>query len=198
MSSYAQPIIPPEVEAIRKTVELLTSAVGPMDAIEALEGGQRPVTEYEAQNRLLMIGNLAAQSRSRDDQFQIATRIAESSVKFLIKRQNERVRQAELSFNWTLILFVLGSILLLGGLACALAGLIKAAVLTVAGGVLSKIIAGVMLKLYREANSRLDKVKINLPKLQIMLLTLQQSAASKNNEDAGENIHIALAALRRM
>ena len=55
--------IPPEVELIRAIVDMLVDSVGPIDAAVGLRVLEHPLPgsagDYDAHNRLLMIGNNA-------------------------------------------------------------------------------------------------------------------------------------------
>jgi hypothetical protein len=70
----------------------------------------------------------------------------------------ERLRQARLSFNLTLTLFVTSSIISIVGIALLFLGKVPEGTVTTAGGLASNIVSVRCLKLNKETNDRLDEI----------------------------------------
>jgi hypothetical protein len=70
----------------------------------------------------------------------------------------ERLRQARLSFNLTLTLFVTSGIISIVGIALLFLGKVPEGTVTTAGGLASNIVSLRCLKLNKETNDRLDEI----------------------------------------
>jgi hypothetical protein len=70
----------------------------------------------------------------------------------------ERLRQARLSFNLTLILTAASGLVALGGIGLFFTGRLTEGAVTTAGGFATNIVSVRCLQLTKEANDRLDRI----------------------------------------
>jgi TRADD-N domain-containing protein len=104
-----------------------------------------------------------------------------SAQKFEEHRRNERLRQARLSFNAALSLLVFGILIVLGGVLMLFQNHVTSGLLSSGAGVVSNMVSAVLFKFNRDANDRLDKIKVNLAKIE----TLGTAIAAIEKVDAG-------------
>jgi hypothetical protein len=192
--------------AFHAIVEFCVDAVGhqetarALDAIDTLSREEWRLGSSERRTQLLVNVHVqrAHQQSDPNERKEVTRRRARDMEKFLEDKRRERLRQSIICFNVTLALIIVILVLLIAGLICAAFGMIEVDVISAIAGVIATAITGMLFKLCRDANDRLDKIKVNLIKVNVMLMTVDHLGYFSYPEREIQGISDLANALRKM
>jgi len=87
--------------------------------------------------------------------------------------RQERLRQANLSFNVAVVLTLFGAIVIFSGLILAYAGLLSAGIALSGIGGFLEVVSTVLFKFNKDTNDRLDDVMLDISSLEKVSVALQ-------------------------
>jgi hypothetical protein len=114
-----------------------------------------------------------AESDLPGDQVAVTRRSIRQAQDTAAKIQEERLRQARLSFLVALVTSVAGMVVILCGLVAVLTGVVTAGVVTVVSGTVCEAVGLLAFALNRQANDRLDAIRRDLTLLTNTVLVVE-------------------------
>lgn len=171
-------MVPDYFELLSHVVQTVQASTGPGRALEAFKladphappGG---ISDYDSRVRLGAF--LEGQRAAPEKELRNATmRALRNAYDFLDRRRRERLRQARITFNTAVSLVLLGTLIILAGVVLLFVERTTAGVLSAAVGAVSNITSALLFKLNRDANDRLDKITVELGRLEGIRRTLEQ------------------------